>query len=67
VFNDLINNTKELLNVMHMSKVMLSKSRPSNFFKPGYSSRASNYDFYTKDNIHCIAMFITYIKSIGVY
>jgi hypothetical protein len=67
VFNDLINNVKELLNVMRMSKVMLSGSRPSNFFKLGCSSRASDYDFYTEDNMHCIVMFMTYITSISVH
>ena len=67
IFNDLINNAKELLNVIRISKVVLSRSRPSNFFKPGCSLRASDYDFYTEDNMYCIAMFMTYITSIGVH
>ena len=67
VFNDLTNNTEELLNVMCILKVVLSGSRPSNFFKPGCSSRASDYDFYTEDNMHYIAMFMTYMTSIGVH
>ena len=67
IFNDLINNAKELLNVMRILKVMFSRSRLSNFFKPGYSSRASNYDFYIEDNMHYIAIFMTYIKSISVH
>ena len=67
VFNDLTDNAKELLNVMRESKVVLSGSRPTNFFKPGCSSRKSDYDFYVEDNAHCIAMFMVYMTSIGVH
>jgi hypothetical protein len=67
MFNDLINNAKELLNVIRILKVILFKFWLSNFFKLRYSLRAFNYNFYTKDNIYYIAMFITYIKSISVY
>ena len=67
VFNDLINNTKELLNVMYILKVILSGSRSSNFFKSGYNSRVFDYNFYTKDNIYYIVIFMTYMKSISVY
>jgi hypothetical protein len=66
VFNDLTDNAKELLNVMRESKVVLSGSRPTNFFKLGCSSKKSDYNFYVKDNTHCIAMFMIYITSIGV-
>jgi hypothetical protein len=66
VFNDLTDNAEELLNAMRKSKVVLSGSRAANFFKPGCSSRASDYDFYVEDNAHCIAMFMIYMASIGV-
>jgi flagellar motor component MotA len=66
VFNNLTNNAKELLNVICILKIMLSKSRPSNFFKLKYSLKAFDYNFYIKDNMHCIAIFITYITSISV-
>ena len=67
IFNNLTNNAKKLLNVMRISKVVLSGSRPSNFFKLRCNSKAFNYNFYIKDNIYYIAIFITYIKSISVY
>jgi hypothetical protein len=67
VFNDLTDDVEELLNVMRESKVVLSGSRPTNFFKPGCSSRKSDYDFYVEDNTHCIAMFMIYMTSIGVH
>ena len=67
VFNNLTNNTEELFNVMYISKVILSGSRPSNFFKPECSSRVSNYNFYIEDNTYYIAIFMTYIISIGIY
>jgi len=67
IFNNFTNNAKELLNVMRMLKVILSKSRPSNFFKLKYNLRAFDYNFYIKDNMHYIAMFITYIISISVH
>jgi hypothetical protein len=67
VFNDLTDNAKELLGVMRKSKVVLSGSRSVNFFKPGCSSRISDYDFYVEDNAHCIAMFMFYMTSIGVH
>jgi hypothetical protein len=67
MFNDLIDNFKELLGVIYKLKVILSGSRLVNFFKPRYSSKESNYDFYIKDNIYYIAIFIVYIMSIGVY
>jgi hypothetical protein len=67
MFNDLINNFKELLRVMRESKVVLSGSRLINFFKPGYSSRESDYDFYAKDNAYYIAIFMVYMTSIGVH
>jgi hypothetical protein len=67
IFNNLTNNAKELLNVIRISKVILSKSRLSNFFKLKYSLKAFNYNFYIKDNIYYIAIFITYITSISVH
>jgi len=67
MFNNLIDNFKELLGVIRELKVMLSGSRLVNFFKPGYSSRESDYDFYAKDNTYYIVIFIVYITSIGVH
>jgi hypothetical protein len=67
VFNDLTNNAKELLNAMRESKVVLSGSRACNFFKPGCSSRASDYDFYVEDNVGCIAIFMSYMTCIGIH
>jgi hypothetical protein len=67
IFNDLINNAKELLQVIRESKVVLSGSRLTNFFKPGYSFKTFDYNFYAKDNTHYIAIFIIYITSISVY
>jgi len=52
---------------MRELKVMLSGSRLTNLFKPGYSFKISDYNFYTKDNAYYIAMFIIYITSISVY
>jgi hypothetical protein len=67
VFDDLTDNFEELLGVMRESKVVLSGSRPVNFFKPGCSSRESDYDFYAEDNAYCIAIFMVYMTSIGVH
>ncbi|KAF4627298.1 hypothetical protein G7Y89_g10854 [Cudoniella acicularis] len=67
VFDDLTDNAEELFNVIRKSKVVLSGSRSVNFIKPGSSSRASDYDFYAEDNVHCIAMFMAYMTTIGVY
>jgi hypothetical protein len=66
VFDDLTDNPEELCNVMRKSKVILSGSRAVNLFKPGSSSKASDYDFYAEDNVHSIAMFMAYMTSIGV-
>jgi hypothetical protein len=67
IFNDLIDNAKELLQVMRESKVVLSGSRLTNFFKLKCSFKTSDYNFYAKDNTHYIAMFIIYMTSIGVH
>jgi hypothetical protein len=67
IFNNLINNAKELLQVMRELKVILSGSRLINFFKLKCSFKISDYNFYIKDNMHYIAIFIIYITSISVH
>jgi hypothetical protein len=67
IFNNFVNNAKELLQVMRELKVILSKSRLTNFFKLKYSFKTFDYNFYTKDNTYYIAIFIIYIISISVY
>ena len=67
IFNNLTNNFKELLRVMHKSKVILSGSRLVNFFKLKYSFKEFDYNFYAKDNAYYIAIFIIYITSISVH
>jgi hypothetical protein len=67
IFNNFINNAKELLQVIRESKVVLSGSRLTNFFKLKCSFKISDYNFYTKDNAHYIAIFIIYITSISVH
>ena len=67
IFKDLINNEEEILQVMRVLKVILSRSRAINFIKLRYYFRISNYNFYAKDNIYYIAIFMSYIRSIGVY
>jgi len=67
IFNNLINNTKKLLQVMQELKVILSGSRLTNFFKLKCSFKISDYNFYIKDNAHYIAIFIIYIISISVH
>ena len=67
IFDNLINNFKELLRVMRKLKVMLSGSRLVNFFKLKCNFREFNYNFYAKDNAYYIAIFIIYITSISVH
>ena len=67
IFNDFADNAKKLLNIMRKLKVMLSKSRPTNFFKPRCNFKKSNYNFYIKNNAHYIAIFMVYITNIGVH
>ena len=67
IFNNFINNIKKLLNIIYILKIIFFRSWLSNFFKLKYNSRVFNYNFYIKNNIYYIIIFIIYIINIGIY
>lgn len=63
---ELVDKPHELLMMMHDCEVLLSGSRATTYFWPGFDSSASDWDFYTHPNIHCWLKFAVYLVSIGV-
>ena len=52
--------------MMHDCEVLLSGSRVTTYFWPGFDSSASDWDFYTHPNIYCWLRFAVYLVSLGV-
>jgi hypothetical protein len=63
---ELVDKPHELLMMMHDCEVLLSGSRATTYFWPGFDSSASDWDFYTHPNVHCWLRFAVYLVSIGV-
>jgi hypothetical protein len=63
---ELVDKPHELLMMMHDCEVLLSGSRVTTYFWPGFDSSASDWDFYAHPNIHSWLKFAVYLVSIGV-
>jgi hypothetical protein len=64
--NELVEKPHELLMMMHDCEVLLSGSRATTFFWPGFDSSTSDWDFYVHPHLTHWLRFAVYLTSIGV-
>ena len=64
--NELVEKPHELLLMMHDCEVLLSGSRATTFFWPGFDSSTSDWDFYVHPHLTHWLRFAVYLSSIGV-
>lgn len=64
--NELVEKPHELLLMMHDCEVLLSGSRATTFFWPGFDSSTSDWDFYVHPHLTHWLRFAVYLTSVGV-
>lgn len=64
--DELVEKPHELLLMMHDCEVLLSGSRATTFFWPGFDSSTSDWDFYVHPHLTHWLRFAVYLTSIGV-